>query len=78
MTCRDNPQCFIARHSPRLDFSKPMQHDFVAHGQGPSSQAFWHSSGIRRRWSHAFEILGIHPLSFCSGTQAGVVLRPRA
>lgn len=76
--CRDNPECFIARHSPRLDFSKPLEHDFVAHGQGPSSQAFWHSSGIRRRWSHAFEILGMHPLSFCSGTQAGVVLRPRA
>jgi len=75
--CRDNPQSFIARHSPRLDFNKPMEQDFIAHGQGPSCQAFWHSRGIRRRWSHAFEVAGIHPLSFCSGTQAGVLLRPR-
>ena len=75
--CRDNPECFIARHSPRIDFNKPMQHDFVAHGQGPSCQAFWHSRGISKRWSHAFEVAGIHPLTFCSGTQAGVLLRPR-
>lgn len=75
--CRDNPKSFIARHSPRLNFDRPLEHDFVAHGQGPSCQAFWHSRGIRRRWSHAFEVSGIHPLSFCSGTQAGVVLRPR-
>lgn len=75
--CRDNPECFIARHSPRIDFHKPMEQDFVAHGQGPSCQAFWHSRGVRRRWSHAFEVAGIHPLTFCSGTQAGVVLRPR-
>ncbi len=75
--CRDHPDCFIAKHSPRIDFHKPMEHDFVAHGQGPSCQAFWHSRGVRRRWSHTFEVAGIHPLTFCSGTQAGVVLRPR-
>ena len=75
--CRDNPECFIARHSPRLDFDKPLEHDFIAHGQGPGCQAFWHSRGVRRRWSHAFEVAGIHPLTFCAGTQAGVVLRPR-
>ncbi len=75
--CRNHPDCFIARHSPRIDFNRPLEGDFVAHGQGPSCQAFWHSRGIRRRWSHAFEVSGIHPLSFCGGTQAGVVLRPR-
>jgi SAM-dependent methyltransferase len=75
--CRDNPECFIAKHAPRIDFNKPLDVDFLAHGQGPSSQAFWHSRGVRRRWSHAFEVAGIHPLTFCGGTQAGVVLRPR-
>ena len=75
--CREHPESFIARHCPRLDFSVPMEADFLAHGQGPSSQTFWHSKGIRRRWSHAFEVAGIESLKFCSGTQAGVLLRPR-
>lgn len=75
--CRDNPESYITKHSPRIDFERPMDCDFVAHGQGPGSQVFWHSRGIHRRWSHAFEVAGIHPLTFCSGTQAGVVLRPR-
>lgn len=75
--CRDTPQSYIATHCPRFKFDTPLEHDFIAHGQGPSCQAFWHSRGIRRRWSHAFEVAGIHPLSFCSGTQAGVLLRPR-
>jgi SAM-dependent methyltransferase len=75
--CRDNPQAFISRHCPRYDFTKPLEADFLAHGQGPSCQTFWHSRGIRRRWSHALEVAGIEPLKFCSGTQAGVLLRQR-
>lgn len=75
--CHDHPESYIARHCPRLDFSKPMVDDFVAHGQGPACQAFWHSRGINHRWSMAFEVAGIEPMKFCSGTQAGVVLRPR-
>ncbi|GAB5496324.1 MAG: hypothetical protein Phyf2KO_14040 [Phycisphaerales bacterium] len=75
--CKETPDSFIARHCPRLDFNEPMNCDFIAHGQGATSQTFWHSRGIRRRWSHAFEVCGIEPLKFCGGTQAGVLLRPR-
>lgn len=75
--CRDTPEADLTKHCPRFNFDKPLEHDFIAHGQGPSCRAFWHSRGIRRRWSHAFEVAGIHPLAFHSGTQAGVMLRPR-
>lgn len=76
--CRAQPELFVARHCPRFDFSQPLTDDFRSHGQGPASQAFWHSDGIRRRWSACFEVLGIERLAFCGGTQSGVVLRPRA
>ena len=76
--CRETPDSFIARHCPRLNFDEPLPGDFVAHGTGPSSQTFWHSRGIRRRWSAFFDVAAIVPLTFSHGTQAGVVLRPRA
>lgn len=75
--CREKPDSFIARHCPRLDFSGDIPGDFVAHGSGPSSQTFWHSRGIRRRWSAFFDVAAIVPLTFSHGTQAGVVLKPR-
>lgn len=75
--CREKPDSFIARHCPRLDFSKPIPGDFVSHGSGPRSQTFWHSRGIRRRWSAFFDVAAIVPLTFSHGTQAGVVLKPR-
>ncbi|MEO1534327.1 MAG: hypothetical protein AAFS11_02025, partial [Planctomycetota bacterium] len=75
--CREKPDSFIARHCPRLDLSGDIPGDFVAHGSGPSSQTFWHSRGIRRRWSAFFDVAAIVPLTFSHGTQAGVVLKPR-
>ncbi|RNC82336.1 MAG: methyltransferase domain-containing protein [Phycisphaera sp.] len=75
--CRDNPDSYITKHCPRFNFDEPFTDDFKAHGQGPASQSFWHSKGIRRRWSHAFEVCGIEPMRFCGGVQAGVLLRPR-
>lgn len=75
--CRDHPESYITKHCPRLNFDQPLKDDFVVHGQGPASQAFWHSRGIRKRWSHAFEVCGIEPMRFCGGVQAGVLLRPR-
>lgn len=75
--CRDHPHSPVAKACSGFDFEKPLEHDFVAQGEGDSCQAFWHTRGVRRRWSHAFEVAGIHPLTFCGGTQAGVVLRPR-
>lgn len=74
--CAEDPDLFVAQASPLLDFSKPLTDDFVSCGRGPVSQTFWRADGIRRRWSHAFEILGIHPAGF-SPTQCAVVMRPR-
>ncbi|MEO1585219.1 MAG: class I SAM-dependent methyltransferase [Planctomycetota bacterium] len=76
--CAQRPDLYITKQCPRFDFSKPLRDDFRSHGQGPASQTFWHADGIRRRWSAFFEIVGFERLSFCSGMQTGVVLRPRA
>ena len=75
--CGQRPDLYITKQCPRFDFSEPLRDDFRSHGQGPESQTFWHSSGIRRRWSAFFEVAGFERLSFCSGMQTGVVLKPR-
>jgi SAM-dependent methyltransferase len=71
------PTSAAALRCPRLDFSIPLTDDFVTHGLGPHAQSFWHTSGIRRRWSFAFDVLEITPRLIDRG-QTGVVLRKTA
>lgn len=74
--CRQDSSLFLAKSCPEIDFSEPMSDDFVSRGRGPTAKTFWHSDGIRRRWSDAFEIVAIHPTVF-GRTQSAVVMRPR-
>lgn len=69
-----NPNDSLAQRCPRLDFSKPLEDDFVTHGLGHHAQSFWHTQGVRRRWSFAFEVLEITP-ACVDGGQTGVLLR---
>lgn len=74
--CRADSQLFLAKSCPELDFYDELTDDFVTRGRGPTSKTFWHSDGIRRRWSDAFEIISIEPLAF-GKTQSAVIMRPR-
>lgn len=68
------PNHSLAKRCPRLDFSKPLEDDFITHGLGPHAQSFWHTDGVRRRWSFAFEVVEITP-GCVDGGQTGVLLR---
>jgi SAM-dependent methyltransferase len=72
--CGESPDHTVTKLCPRLDFSKPMEGDFVAHGRGPHAQSFWHTEGVKRRWSFAFDVLSFTPGAI-DGGQTGVVLR---
>jgi len=71
--CMKNPTDKIREYRPELDFSKPMTGDFAAHGTGFDIVSFWHSRGVRRRWSFAFEVLACEPGTIPS--QTGCLLR---
>jgi len=72
--CAREPDLYLTRHWPG-DFNEPLTDDFVSTGCGPGSQTFWHSDGVRRRWSQFFEILEMRP-GLVTGTQTGVLMRP--
>lgn len=72
--CGREPGHYIAQLCPRLDFSRPMEDDFVTHGLGAHAQSFWHTRGVRRRWSFAMDVVEIVPASI-DGVQTGVLLR---
>lgn len=72
--CGRDPGWRVAQLCPRLDFTAPMKDDFVCQGRGPHAQSFWHTRGVRRHWSFAFEVLGFTP-GLIDGGQTGVVLR---
>lgn len=72
-----NPNDSLAERCPRLDFSRPLEVDFITHGLGPHAQSFWHAQGVRRRWSFAFDVLEITP-GCVDGGQTGVLLRKPA
>lgn len=74
----DEPTNPSALRCPRLDFSRPLEDDFVTHGLGPHAQSFWHSRGVRRRWSFAFDVLEITPRAVDRGQTAVVLRRPVA
>jgi len=71
--CGKHPESLLAKRCPRLDFSQPMSDDFVCYGGAVDPVTFWHSRGVRRRWSFAFDVVAIE-----TGTvpyQTGVLLR---
>ncbi|MFM9958124.1 MAG: methyltransferase domain-containing protein [Phycisphaerales bacterium] len=72
--CGRQPNCYVARLSPRLDFASPMRDDFIAQGSGPHAQSFWSTQGVRRRWAFAFDVRGFTPGAIGS-LQTGVVLQ---
>ena len=72
--CAREPDLYLTRHWPG-DFQEPLTDDFRSTGRGPGSQTFWHSDGVRRRWSQFFEIVDMRP-GLVSGTQTGVLMRP--
>ncbi len=72
----DEPNNPGALRCPRLDFSRPMEDDFVTHGLGAHAQSFWHTRGVRRRWSFAFDILEITPGAVDRGQTAVVMRKP--
>lgn len=63
-------QCFD------LDFSSPLTDDMVSHGSGSDIVTFWHTRGVRDRWSAFFDLLAIEPNAV--GHQSAVLLRRRA
>jgi ubiquinone/menaquinone biosynthesis C-methylase UbiE len=71
--CRTEPTNPIRRRCAEIDFSSPLADDFVCYGGAFDPLTFWHSRGIRRRWSFAFDVLaierGVVPY------QTGVLLR---
>ncbi len=71
--CAAEPGWMLTTLCPRLDFSHPLSDDFVTHGLGPHAQSFWHTQGVRRRWSFALDVLEFLP-DLIDG-QTGVVLR---
>jgi SAM-dependent methyltransferase len=72
--CGREPDFHIAKLCPRLDFSRPMEDDFVAQGLGIHAQSFWRTDAVRRRWSAFFEVVEIRP-RMIDAVQAGVLLR---
>ena len=74
--CAREPEFHIAKLCPRLDFSQPLEDDFVNHGFGVHAQSFWHSRGVRSRWSRFFDVVEIRP-RMVDGVQTGVVMRRR-
>jgi SAM-dependent methyltransferase len=72
--CAREPSFHIAKLCPRLDFSQPLEDDFVNHGFGVHAQSFWHTRGVRARWSRFFEVVDIRP-EMVDGVQTGVVMR---
>ena len=71
--CGTAPDGALTRRCAELDFTRPMDADFVSYGHGFDPVTFWHSKGIRRRWSFAFDVLEIRPQQIRQ--QAGVLLR---
>lgn len=74
--CAENSDHYIARLCPRLDFSRPLEDDFVTQGRGRHAQSFWHTRGVRSRWSFAMELVEILPRAI-DGVQTGIVMRKR-
>lgn len=65
----------VARLCPDIDFSSPMDCDFVAQGRERTKCTFWRTDAIRERWSLAFDILDIRP-EFANFRQSAVIMRP--
>jgi ubiquinone/menaquinone biosynthesis C-methylase UbiE len=63
----------IAKACDGIDFTLPLDDDFVAHGSGGDVVSFWHTRGVRRRWSFAFDILAMEYGTVYN--QTGVLLR---
>ena len=64
----------LARRCPDIDFSSPMDCDFVAQGRENTLCTFWRTDAIRERWAFAFEILEIRP-KFAGFRQSAVIMR---
>ncbi|MBC7772336.1 MAG: class I SAM-dependent methyltransferase [Pyrinomonadaceae bacterium] len=58
-----------------LNFAEPLADDMVSHGTGVNNVTFWHSQGIRKRWSPFFDVLAIEPYSVRD--QSAVLLQRR-
>lgn len=71
--CRASAENPVRKRCATLDFSEPMKDDFVCYGGAFDPVTFWHTEGVRRRWSFAFEVLAIQ--EGVVPYQTGVLLR---
>lgn len=72
---RQAPGGWLAQRCVEADLSRPMEDDFVACGTGADPITFWHTRGVRSRWSFAFEVVHVEPELV--PMQTGVLLRRR-
>lgn len=71
--CRQNPLHKLRQRCVDLDFSGPLEDDFVCQGKAFDPLVFWHTEGVKRRWSFAFDVVAFEP-ELVAG-QTGVLLR---
>lgn len=71
--CAGDPNSPLRKRCATLDFSEPLADDFVCYGGAFDPVTFWHTEGIRRRWSFAFDVVAFEP--GLVAYQTGVLLR---
>jgi ubiquinone/menaquinone biosynthesis C-methylase UbiE len=71
--CAADPNSPLRKRCAAIDFSAPLEDDFVCHGGAFDPVTFWHTEGIRRRWSFAFDVAAFEP--GLVPYQTGVLLR---
>ncbi len=72
---RANLQSPLRKRCDQLDFSQPLDDDFVVQGGAFDPAAFWSTEGVKRRWKFAFDVAAIEPAVV--QTQTGVLLQRR-
>lgn len=72
-----HPEEAGARQSPGIDLAKPLRHDMVATARDHTTNVFWRTDAIRRRWSAYFDVVEIRHAAL-TPTQSGVLLRRTA
>lgn len=73
--CRSDANNPIRKRCVDIDFSRPMEDDFVCYGGAFDPVTFWHTRGVKRRWSFAFDVLAMELDAV--PYQTGVLLRRR-
>jgi len=71
-----DPSAMVEARFDGLCFDKPLGDDMASHGFGVNNVTFWHSRGVRNRWSPYFDVVAIEPYSVRD--QSAVLLQRRA